>query len=78
MFKDAAFACDVPEHGILKGDVGTVIEYFEQPRPGYMLEIFDARGNTVDIVTVPETSLERIREGQRWNVRDVDSKYNQY
>ncbi len=69
LYKEAVFARDLPERGIKKGDVATVIDYYDRPEPGYGLEVFDALGHTIDVLTVPETYLEPIREGERWNVR---------
>ena len=42
-----------------------MIEYFDKPEPGYALEVFDALGHTVDVLSVPESYLEPIREGER-------------
>jgi len=74
LYKEAVFARDVPERGIKKGDVATVIEYFDTPEPGYALEVFDALGHTVDVLSVPESYLEPIREGERWNVRHEETE----
>jgi hypothetical protein len=71
LFKEAVFTRDVPEHQIKKGDVATVIDYFDNPEPGYALEVFDALGHTVDVLSVPESYLEPIREGERWQVRQA-------
>jgi hypothetical protein len=70
LYKEAAFARDVPERGIKKGDVATVIDYYDNPEPGYGLEVFDALGHTVDVLTVPESYLEPIHEGERIQVRE--------
>lgn len=72
LYKEAVFARDLPERGIRKGDVATVIEYFDKPELGYALEVFDALGHTVDVLSVPESYLEPILEGERWNVRHED------
>jgi hypothetical protein len=72
VFKEAAFVRDVPERGIKKGDVATVIDYLDDPEPGYVLEVFDALGHTVDVLSVPESYLEPIVEGERFQVRQVE------
>lgn len=74
MFKEAAFTCDVPDRGIKKGDIATVIDYLDDPEPGYVLEVFDALGHTVDVLSVPESYLEPIREGERVQVRQFEAE----
>ncbi len=71
LFERVAFVVDVPEEGIRKGDVATIVECFEKPRPLYALEIFNAIGKTVGVIAVPETSLEALSEDERISVRHV-------
>jgi hypothetical protein len=73
LFKEVAFARDYPERGIKKGDVATVLDYLEDPEPGYALEVFDALGNTVDVFAVAERYLEPLQKGERWQVRHVEA-----
>ena len=74
MFSRVAFAVDIPDRHIRKGDIATVIEYFDNPEPGYALEVFNALGETVDVLTARESELEALREDQRIQVRRVESK----
>ena len=74
LFKEVIFARDVPEHHIQKGDVATVIDYLDNPEPGYALEVFDALGRTVDVLSVPEYYLEPIPEGERLQVRHFEAE----
>jgi len=71
LFERVAFSVDVPEDGIKKGDVATVVECFTEPRAGYALEVFNALGKTVAVVAVPETSLEALSEDERILIRRV-------
>ncbi|HEY3875567.1 MAG TPA: DUF4926 domain-containing protein [Candidatus Kapabacteria bacterium] len=73
IYKEAAFARDVPERGIKKGDVATIIDYLSDPEPGYTLEVFDALGHTVDVLSVPEYYMEAIVEGERVQVRQFEA-----
>jgi len=72
LYKEAAFTRDMPECGIKKGDVATVIDYLTDPEPGYTLEVFDAFGNTVDVLSVPEYYMEAIVKGERFQVRQFE------
>jgi hypothetical protein len=50
-----ALSDDLPEHGLRRGDVATLVEH-HPGRPGqedgYSLEVFNAVGGTVAVVTV--------------------------
>jgi hypothetical protein len=70
-FQQVAFSVDIPEDGIRRGDIATIVEYFDNPRPGYALEVFNAIGETVAVVAVPETSLEPLSDDERLSVRRV-------
>ena len=71
LFERVAFAVDIPDDGIKKGDVATVVECFTEPRAGYALEVFNAIGKTVAVLAVPENSLEPLSEDERLSVRRV-------
>ena len=72
LFSRVALARDVPEYHLQKGDVARVVEYLDDPEPGYSLEVFDALGETVDVFSVPEYYLEPIRHGERLQVRQAE------
>ncbi len=44
-----------PQSGFLRGDVATVVEFIEPS--GYILEIFDNQGDTLDILPVLESDI---------------------
>ena len=59
LFQDAILTVDVPEHGLLAGDIGTVVERHAVPdhELGYSVEFFDMTGQTVAVVTLPVSHL---------------------
>jgi hypothetical protein len=71
MFSRVAFGVDMPDRHICKGDIATIVEYFDEPEPGYALEIFNALGESVDVVTARESELEPLREDQIICVRKI-------
>ncbi len=73
LYKKAVLTHDVPTEHLKKGDLVTVIDYLENPEPGYILEIFDALGNTVGVTAVPERLLEPVQEGERLQVRHIEA-----
>ena len=73
LFTRAVLTRDVPVHRLKKGDVVRVIDYLEDPEPGYALEVFDALGNTIAVLAVPEYFLEPILEGEVLQVRALEA-----
>ena len=72
LFKKAVLTRDVPEDHLRKGDLVTVIDYLDNPEPGYLLEIFDVLGHTVGVTAVPAAYLEPLHEGERLQVRHAE------
>ena len=73
LFSRVALAVDLPAEGIRRGDVATVVEHHAAPKsamePGYSLEVFNAIGETLAVVTLPESSLEALRSDEVLSVR---------
>jgi len=60
LYSDVILTRDIAEHGLLAGDVGTLVERHVVPgvtEEGYSVEFFDMTGNTVAVVTVPASAL---------------------
>lgn len=63
MFSRVALKTDVPENGLRRGDVATIVEYHQgRPgqEPGYSLEVFNAVGETVAVITLRESQIESL------------------
>ena len=60
LFQRVALRIDIPEHQLRKGDVATVVEHLpgKNCEDGYALEVFNAVGDTIAVITVPESSVE--------------------
>ncbi len=72
LYKQAALTADLPKHHLKAGDVGTVVEILPHPHGGprgIIFEVFSALGDTVAVVTVPETQVEPLSEDEVWAVR---------
>lgn len=71
LYEDAILMVDLPDDGLLAGDIGTVVERHDVPglEPGYSVEFFDLLGNTVAVITVPVSALRRPARGERLVVR---------
>lgn len=73
LFQQVALAQDFPEKGLKRGDVATVVEHHPVTvgEDGYTLEIFNAVGETIAVITVPESALERLAENEIFTVRTM-------
>ena len=55
LYSQVILTKNFPQFGFLKGDVATVVEFIEPS--GYILEIFDNQGDTLDILPVLESDI---------------------
>jgi len=61
---------DLPEHGLVRGDVGTVV-LVHGDGEGYELEFTALDGETVAVLTLSAQEVREIRQGEIAHVRDV-------
>jgi hypothetical protein len=67
MFSRVVLSTDVPEHGLRRGDLATIVEFHPGvpgQEPGYSLEVFNAVGDTVAVITLGESEIESLRENE--------------
>jgi hypothetical protein len=57
LFDQVILAVDLPEKGQGAGTRGAVVEVYEKPAEGYIVEVFDNKGNTIDAFTVYPNQL---------------------
>jgi len=71
LFEDVILLVDLPEEGVLAGDIGVVVERHDVAslEPGYSVEFFNLSGDTVAVVTVPESQLRRPVPADRPTIR---------
>jgi Domain of unknown function (DUF4926) len=73
MYQDAILTVDLPEHGLCKGDLGTVVERHLVPdlEEGYSVEFFDMTGRTVAVLTLPAHQLRSPTTADRPSTRTL-------
>ena len=52
---------DFPEYGLKRGDIATLIDKVPHPsgkEEGYVLEIFNAIGESIKVIIVPKSTVE--------------------
>lgn len=72
LFSHVVLTEDLPSHGLCRGDLATVVEHYEAApgqEPGYELEVCNAVGDTVAVVSVRESQVEAPRSDERLCVR---------
>lgn len=74
LFKEVALRRDLPQKKLRAGDVGVVVEILPHPGGGprgIMLEVFNAVGESLVVVTVPETDVEPLTADEVFSVRPL-------
>ena len=70
-----ALRTDLPQHKLRSGDVATIVEHhLGRPgqEPGYTLEVFNAIGETIAVITVRESQIEPLRNNEVLHVRRLE------
>ena len=66
---------DIPEYGLVHGDVGVVVHIHRRPGEsapaGYMLELFTVDGESLDTVSVPADAVRAATPADRLHARPV-------
>ena len=60
LFSRISLNRDFPEYNLRRGDIATFIDTVPHPKggeDGYILEVFNALGESIDVVTVPKSAV---------------------
>ena len=63
---------DFPEYNLRQGDIATFIDTVPAPddsEEGYILEVFNALGESIDVITVPKSAIAPLRSHEILTVR---------
>lgn len=73
LFEEVVLIKDIPEKGLKKGDVATVVDHHSglNGQGGYSLEIFNALCDTIAVITVDESSIEALKRNEVFSVRSL-------
>ncbi len=66
LYTDVALRCDVPEHRLRRGDIVKLVDRHMAPdgTEGYSIEVFNALGETIAVISVPASALEALRQDE--------------
>ncbi len=76
LYSEVALVRDFPEYHLRWGDLAIVIDYVSHPsggEDGAILEVFNAVGDSIDVVTVPVSAIQSPRADQIRSVRQMET-----
>jgi hypothetical protein len=73
LYKDMVLTRDLPEERLKSGDIVKLVEHHPggQHEDGYSAEVFNALGDSIAVISVPESALEPLREDEICCVRPM-------
>ncbi len=73
LFEEVVLLEDITEKGLLKGDVATIVEYHSvtEGEDGYSLEVFNVLGDTIAVITLPQSAIAPLTENEVFSVRSL-------
>lgn len=67
LYQEVALTRDIPRTNLKEGDVATLIDRVTHPtgdEDGAILEVFNAVGESIAVITVPVSAIARLRPDQ--------------
>ena len=73
LFQEVVLTKDISKSALKKGDVATIVEHHpvSSGEDGYSLELFNALGDTIAVITEPESSIEPLSENDIFSARSL-------
>ena len=73
LFQQVALARDLPEKGLQRGDMATIVDRHpaDGGEPGYSIEVFNALGETIAVTVVAESCLQPLTANDVMHVRSL-------
>ena len=74
LYQQIVLSKALPEHGLQKGDVATIVEAMENENgTGYCLELFDSNGDTLKVIIVNESDIDEVKPHSIVNFRELEA-----
>ncbi|MEO1298128.1 MAG: DUF4926 domain-containing protein [Cyanobacteria bacterium J06636_16] len=74
LYQEVSLNRDFQEYELKAGDVATLVDYVPHPEDGEggcVLEVFNALGESLTVVTVPRSAIEALRSDEIMTVRSL-------
>jgi hypothetical protein len=75
LYSRISFSQDFPEYNLKRGYIATFVDTVPDPEgleEGYILEIFNALGESIDVVAVPKSAVAPLRSNEILSVRSLE------
>jgi hypothetical protein len=72
LYKQVTLIRDVPDANLYRGDVAVLVEFIDHPsggEQGAILEVFNALGESIDVITVPISAITALQADHIPSVR---------
>jgi hypothetical protein len=72
LFQKVSLINDLEKYGLKKGDIATLVDFVDHPdggEKGCVLEIANALGESIDVITVPLSFVETLKADEILSVR---------
>ena len=76
LYQRIALSRDIPEEGLKRGDIAYLLDYIPHPQggePGCVLEVFNAIGESISVLTVPKSAVQPLQSNEVLNARSLVS-----
>ncbi len=74
LYQQVVLSKALPEHGLQKGDVATIVEIIQKEnKTGYCLEFFDSNGDTLKVIVVNEPDIDEVKPHSVVNYRELEA-----
>jgi hypothetical protein len=76
LYRQVVINKDIPEKNLFRGDVATVVEHHpaQNGEDGYSLEVFNAVGDTIAVVTIAESAIQPLSSDEVFSVRKIPER----
>lgn len=74
LYQEVSLKRDVPGEKLCVGDIATLVDFIDHPsggEQGCILEVFNAVGESIALVTVPCSAVEPLRADEVLSVRSL-------
>ena len=75
LYTEIALTRNIAEHNLKIGDVATLVDFVTHPQggeEGCVLEVFNAVGESIDVVTVPVSAIESLSANEILTARPLE------
>lgn len=75
LYTEVALTRNIAEHNLRIGDVATLVDFVTHPQggeEGCVLEVFNAVGESIDVVTVPISAIKSLSANEILTARPLE------